>query len=70
MNKPLEQKQIPAHCTHGANAPGEGGQDPYACKWGQLVDLRNGGEGRGMGRGRGAWGGKKRLLRGECTGYF
>ncbi len=54
MNKPLEQKQIPARCTHGADAPGGGGKDPHACKWGQLVELRNGGEGREMGVG---WGG-------------
>ena len=69
MNKPLEQKQIPARCTHGADAPGGGGKDPHACKWGQLVELRNGGEGREMGVGGVGWGALRGVKRSvSCAG--
>ena len=62
-------RSIPARCTHGANAPGGGGKDPYACKWGQLVDPRNGGEGAWGVRGGGRGVESSVSCARECTGY-
>ena len=68
MNKPLEQKQIPARCTHGANAQGVGVRTHMPANEDNSLTQGMGGRGSlGWGVGGGAWVGKKRLL---CEGMY